>query len=137
MKNALIRRICWTWNFHMSFLSWHWRAMESLGQNWIVVSNSVSKKIRKFPINCTFTNGYISLYLYISIYLYIYIIYIYFSLWYLYYYVIYLYIYYIYIYMYIIDIYICCMTEVYKEFGLIRWNTPSTDWSFIFIYINW
>ena len=41
MKNALIRRICWTWNFHMSFLSWHWRAMESLGQNWIVVSNSV------------------------------------------------------------------------------------------------
>ena len=33
---------------HMSFTLWHWRAMESLGENWLLVSNSTRENCANF-----------------------------------------------------------------------------------------
>ena len=47
------REIGSAWNFERSSVAWHWRAIESLGQNWIVASNSVSEKIGEFLLSGT------------------------------------------------------------------------------------
>ena len=40
--------IGWAKNYGMSFMLWHWKAMESFGEKWLQVSNSVQEKFCQF-----------------------------------------------------------------------------------------
>ena len=42
------RYLGWAKNFGTSVMLWHWRAMESLGENWLLVSNWAQEKICEF-----------------------------------------------------------------------------------------
>ena len=43
-------KIAWAKNWHSTFLSWQWRAVESFSQIWILVSNSAYQEMAKFLV---------------------------------------------------------------------------------------